>query len=50
MELDETVEQVNVASNTKREEKNNCKLDEDTDQANRMYEFTAIPFLSLHSV
>ena len=44
IELDETVEQVNVASNRKREEKNNCKLDEDTDQANRMYEFTAIPF------
>ena len=42
IELDETVEQVNVESNTKIEEKNDCELDEDTDQANRIYQFTAI--------
>ena len=34
---------VNVESNTAIEEKNDCGLDEDTDQANRIYEFTAIP-------
>ena len=43
IELDETVEQVNVESYTEIEEKNDCELDEDTDQANRIYEFTAIP-------
>ena len=43
IKLDETVEQVNVESNTEIEEKNDCQLDEDTDQANRIYEFTAIP-------
>ena len=42
IELDETVEQVNVESYTEIEEKNYCELDEDTDQANRIYEFTAI--------
>ena len=44
IELDETVEQLNVESNKEIEEKNDCELDEDTDQANRVYEFTAIPF------
>ena len=44
IELDETVEQVNVEGNTEIEEKNDCELDEDTDQANSIYEFTAIPF------
>ena len=43
IELDETVEQVNVESNTEIEEKNDCELDEDKDQANHIYEFTAIP-------
>ena len=43
IELDETVEQVNVEGNTEIEEENGCELDEDTDQANRIYEFTAIP-------
>ena len=43
MELDETVEQVNVESNTDIEEKNDCELDEDTDQAKRIFEFAAIP-------
>ena len=54
IELDETVEQVkvNVKSNTEIEEKNDCNLDEDTDQANRIYEFTASLLLqqSIHSV
>ena len=44
IELDETVEQVNVEGNTEIEEKNDCELDEDTDQANSIYEFTTIPF------
>ena len=43
IKLDETVEQLNVESNKEIEEKNDCELDEDTDQANRKYEFTAIP-------
>ena len=43
IELDETVEQVNLESNTGIEEKNDWELDEDTDQANCIYEFTAIP-------
>ena len=43
MELDETVEQVNVESNTEIEEKNDCELDEDTDQAKRIFGFAAIP-------
>ena len=43
IELDETAEQVNVESNAEIEEKNDCQLDEDADQANRIYEFTAIP-------
>ena len=43
IELDEIVEQVNVESNAEMEEKNDCELDEDTDQANRIYEFTSIP-------
>ena len=43
IELDETVEQVNVENNTEIEEKNDCELDEDTDQDNRIYEVTAIP-------
>ena len=48
IELHETVEQINVESNTETEEKNDCKLDEDTDRANRIYEFTAIPsFISV---
>ena len=44
IELDETIEQVNIESNTEIEEKNDCELDEGTDQANRIYDFTAIPF------
>ena len=43
IDLDEIVEQVNVESNTGIEEKNDCELDEDTGQANRIYEFAAIP-------
>ena len=43
IELDETVEQVNVESSAEIEEKNDYELDEDTDQASRIYEFTAIP-------
>ena len=43
IELDEAVEQVNVESNTEIEEKKDFELDEHTDQANRIYEFTTIP-------
>ena len=35
IEVDETVEQVNIKSNTEIEETNYCELDKDTDQANR---------------
>ena len=37
VELDETVEQVNVKSNTEIEEKIDCELDKDTDQAIRFF-------------
>ena len=44
IELEETVEQVNVESNTEIEEKDDCELNEDTDQANHIHEITAIPY------
>ena len=43
IQLKETVEQVNVGSNTEIEEKNDCQFDEDTEQANHIYEFKTIP-------